>query len=149
MKRRALSKTEREAIYNKTDGHCAYCGEAIELKAMQADHVAPMEYAELITIGGNDPNHIDNLLPACRPCNYIKSTMLLEIFRNRVNVWLNTLFRDNVTYRNALRFGVLIEKPHKVQFYFEKIGLNVPDYLNDLNKRYKDYYERDGKHDHD
>lgn len=142
MTRRSLSKAERLTVYKKTDGHCAYCGEAIEFKAMQADHVAPMEYAELIARGGNDPNHIDNFLPACRPCNYIKSTMLLEIFRNRVNLWLDTLFRDNVTYRNALRFGVLLEKPHKVQFFFEKIGLDVPDYLPDLNKMYKDRFDK-------
>ncbi len=136
-KRRALTKAERLIIYNKTDGHCAYCGEKIELKAMQADHVAPIEYAVIIGKCGHDPNHIDNLLPTCRSCNYIKSSMTIEMFRRRVEEWVEILARDSVTYRNAVRFGVVVPNPHKVQFYFEQIGLDVPDYLPWLNEPYK------------
>jgi 5-methylcytosine-specific restriction endonuclease McrA len=138
MKRRALSKTEREAIYNKTDGHCAYCGEAIELKAMQADHVAPIEFDGLIEKYGNDPNNIDNLLPSCRSCNYIKSSMTLEKFRQRISGWIDVLQRDSVTFRNASRFKIIIPNPHAIQFYFEQIGLDVPDYLEGLNLMYKE-----------
>ena len=136
MKRKALTKAERLIIYNKTDGHCAYCGEEIELKAMQVDHVAPMEFDGLIEKSGNDPNHIDNLLPSCRSCNYIKSSMMLEKFRQRVSEWPNVLMRDNVTYRNAVRFGMVLQNPHKVEFYFEKAGIEVPDYLARFNALY-------------
>ena len=138
MKRKALTKAERLIIYNKTDGHCAYCGDAIDLKAMQADHVAPMEFDGLIEKFGNDPNHIDNLLPACRPCNYIKSSMTLEKFRRRVSDWVDVLQRDSVTYRNAARFKTIIPNPHPIKFYFEQIGLEVPDYLEGLNLMYKE-----------
>ena len=48
VKRRVLNKAQRLAIYEKTGGHCAYCGTKIEHSKMQADHVAPFEFAELI-----------------------------------------------------------------------------------------------------
>ena len=145
MSRRSLSKAERLIVYSKTDGHCAYCGEAIELKAMQADHVSPMEFDGLIERNGYDPNHIDNILPACRSCNYIKSSMFLEKFRLRVSEWPNVLMRDNVTYRNAVRFKIVIPHPHPVRFYFEQIGLNVPDYLADMNRLYREENEKRGR----
>lgn len=29
LKRKAIAKKTREAVYNKYDGHCAYCGKEI------------------------------------------------------------------------------------------------------------------------
>lgn len=136
-KRRLLTKSDREYIHKKTDGHCAYCGVKIDIAEMQADHVAPFEFAELIEKDGFDPNSIENYLPSCRSCNYIKSSMPIEKFRRRVSEWTNVLERDNVTYRNAVRFGIVIPNPHRVEFYFEKIGINVPDYLKGLNDLYR------------
>ena len=121
-KRRLLAKSDRTYIYKKTDGHCAYCGVKIDITEMQADHIAPFEFAELIEKEGFDPNSIENYLPACRSCNYIKSSMPIEKFRRRVSEWTTVLERDNVTYRNAVRFGMVIPNPHRVEFYFEKIG---------------------------
>ena len=39
--RRKLTKDERMAVYEKTNGHCAYCGCELEYKDMQVDHVIP------------------------------------------------------------------------------------------------------------
>lgn len=36
--RRKLTKDERMAVYEKTNGHCAYCGCELEYKDMQVDH---------------------------------------------------------------------------------------------------------------
>lgn len=33
--------------------------------------------------------------------------------------WPDVLQRDNVTYRNAVRFGMIEPRPHRVTFYFE------------------------------
>lgn len=51
VKRRKLSKTERMAVYQKTKGHCAYCGCALEFSAMQVDHVVPLDAASRSTEG--------------------------------------------------------------------------------------------------
>ena len=95
-KRKKLSQKQREFIYNKTDGHCAYCGCELEYKDMQADHVEPF------ILGGSD--ELDNFLPSCRSCNHYKSTFGLEDFR----MWMQTLpdrmLRDSVNFRNLHRF---------------------------------------------
>ena len=112
-KRRKLTKAERQAVYDKCGGHCAYCGCKITMKQMQVDHVQP------ISINGDDS--LDNMLPACRSCNYYKGAELLETFRRYVEKFPSTLCRGSVAYRNAVRFGMVIPRPHKVVFYFEQL----------------------------
>ena len=72
-KRRKLSKEERMKVYEKCQGHCAYCGCSLEYKDMQVDHVNP------IRCDGEDD--ISNMLPACRSCNHYKSTLKPEEFK--------------------------------------------------------------------
>ena len=77
--RRKLTKDERMAVYEKTNGHCAYCGCELEYKDMQVDHVIPINgWSEQ----GEDT--MDNMLPACRSCNHYKSRSTLEGFRKMV-----------------------------------------------------------------
>lgn len=77
--RRKLTKDERMAVYEKTNGHCAYCGCELEYKDMQVDHVIPINgWSEQ----GEDT--LDNMLPACRSCNHYKSRSTLEGFRKMV-----------------------------------------------------------------
>lgn len=116
-KRRKLTKDERQKVYDKCGGHCAYCGCEIDLAAMQVDHVFPISMDGVDTLG--------NMLPACRSCNHYKNSMPLWVFRQSVERWPDVLARDSVTYRNAVRFGVVEPKKHAVEFYFEKIGLEV------------------------
>ena len=68
--RRKLTAAERQQIYEKFGGRCAYCGCEITIKDMQADHVVPLH------LGGEDD--ISNLYPACRACNHYKSTYTVE-----------------------------------------------------------------------
>lgn len=37
-----MNKKTRLKVYEKYGGHCAYCGEAIEFKEMQVDHIKPL-----------------------------------------------------------------------------------------------------------
>lgn len=37
----AISKKTRLAVYEKYDGHCAYCGREIRYEDMQVDHFKP------------------------------------------------------------------------------------------------------------
>ena len=49
----AKKKIDREEVYNKCDGHCAYCGNEITIKQMQIDHIEPVEQ-----VPGVDHNNI-------------------------------------------------------------------------------------------
>ena len=115
-KRRRLRKAERKAVYNKTGGHCAYCGCDLKFEDMQVDHVVPLNGWSK---QGTDT--LDNMLPACRSCNHYKSIMDIENFRKMVENMPTALARDSVTYKNAVRFGLVIPNPHPVKFYFEKL----------------------------
>lgn len=119
-KRRKLSQKDRLQVYGKTNGHCAYCGMTIEYKAMQIDHVVPLNGW---TQQGEDK--IDNMMPACRSCNKYKAASTLEGFRKMLEHMPNVLMANNATYRNAVRYGLVEPKPHKVIFYFEKLGLET------------------------
>jgi len=121
-KRRKLTKAERLAVYDKCGGRCAYCGCEISINQMQVDHVIPMEFHDAYKATGEDIDCIDNMLPACRSCNNYKSSLTLEKFRSAIERWPEVLKRDSVTYRNALRFGMVTANPRQVEFYFEKEG---------------------------
>lgn len=114
--RRRLSSAEREAVYNKILGHCAYCGEPIALDAMQVDHVVPLRK------GGEDT--LGNMLPACRSCNHYKSTLTVEQFRQSIERMPEVLIRDSVTYKTAVRFGMVLPQSKHVAFYFEENKFN-------------------------
>ena len=119
-KRRKLTKAERQSVYDKCTGHCAYCGCEIRIQQMQVDHVIPMEFYEAYRANGVDIDTLENMLPACRSCNNYKSTLTLEKFRAAVERWPEVLTRGSVTYRNAVRFGMVIPSAHPVTFYFEE-----------------------------
>nr|DAQ85338.1 MAG TPA: RECOMBINATION ENDONUCLEASE VII [Caudoviricetes sp.] len=120
IKRKQLSKQERLQVYEKCNGHCAYCGCELPLKDMQVDHIIP-----LALINDDKSETFLNYLPACRSCNHYKSAMSLETFRCMIERMPDVLMRDSVTYKNAVRFGLVIPTPHKVEFYFEKLGIEV------------------------
>lgn len=117
-KRKKLSKAERREVYDKCGGHCAYCGCEIKMSEMQVDHVIPIAW-DL----GSDT--LSNMLPACRSCNNYKSSMTVEMVRACIERFPDVLMRDSVTYKNAVRFGLVEPKPHKVEFYFEKLGIKI------------------------
>ena len=111
--RRRLTRAERESILAKTHGHCAYCGNPLDYKDMQVDHI------EALRRGGEDD--IENMLPACRSCNHYKSSLSLDGFRQMLEAQPTVLARDSVTYEIAVRYGLVQPQPHKVIFYFEKL----------------------------
>lgn len=112
-KRRKLTKAERQAVYDKCGGHCAFCGCEITMQQMQVDHLQPFSIFE--------DDSMENKLPACRSCNYYKGAMPLYMFRSYIERFPETLKRDSVTYRNAVRFGLVIPNPKPIIFYFEQM----------------------------
>ena len=110
--RRKLTAAERQQIYEKFGGRCAYCGCEITIKDMQADHVVPLH------LGGADD--IANLYPACRACNHYKSTYTVERFREIIERAYDTQMKYSATFRNLVRFGMIVRPRKDVKFWFER-----------------------------
>ena len=115
-----ISKKTREIVYNKYNGHCAYCGCEIEIKDMQVDHIVP-KYSnnEMWHKGKIGTDEISNLNPSCRMCNYYKGMGSLEQFREKLSTMLITNVRRPFDYRLALKYGLVKEDIHSIKFYFE------------------------------
>ena len=109
--RKPISKETRQLVYNKCNGHCAYCGCKLEYKDMQIDHVIPLHR------GGDD--NTDNMLPACRSCNHYKATLTAEEFREYVSKIPDRLQRDSIPYQVGVRFGIITSN-RDVRFYYER-----------------------------
>lgn len=109
-KRKAMPKALRVKVYKKYAGRCAYCGKQIRYEDMQVDHI------KAVYLGGD--NDFNNLLPACRSCNFYKSTYDLEEFRQQINLIISRLAREFI-YKVALNYGIVEETGKEVIFYFE------------------------------
>jgi CRISPR/Cas system Type II protein with McrA/HNH and RuvC-like nuclease domain len=120
-------KIDRQLVYQKCNGRCAYCGVEIDIKQMQVDHIQPHWHTITeqeskkynITKGSHD---IENLNPSCSRCNKWKSTYNLEQFRKVVETSLMRLNRDTPNFRLARDYGLLTETPKQIKFYFEIIN---------------------------
>jgi len=117
-------KINRQEVYNKCLGHCAYCGKEITIKEMQVDHIQPHWHTlteqqaikAKVTKGSHD---IDNLNPSCSRCNKWKSTYSLETFRDIIQKSIDRLERDTPNFRLAKDYNLLNVTENKVIFYFE------------------------------
>lgn len=112
----AISKLKREEVYQKYNGHCAYCGREIAYKDMQVDHFLPLRAWGIEDTGTDD---LDNLMPACRMCNHYKWANSLETFRRYIEEIPRKL-RDNYIYKVGVAYGEVVEQEHPVKFYFER-----------------------------
>lgn len=65
-------------------------------------------------------NSIENYMPACRMCNFYKSTMSIESFRKQLETLPERLDKIFI-YRLAKKYGIVKEKCENVKFYFEEV----------------------------
>jgi hypothetical protein len=119
-------RIDRQEVYNKCSGHCAYCGVEITIKQMQVDHIKPLyrnDNVETLEVWGVErgTDEMDNLNPSCARCNKWKSTFSLEMFRTIVEKSIDRMERDTPNFRLARDYGLIEVKPIKVIFYFEKM----------------------------
>lgn len=138
-----ISKKDRELIKAKFGGKCAYCGCDLPEKGWHADHVAPclrrMEvvpvedrknrYAFELRHNGEfirpEANRLDNMFPACAPCNLFKSSFSLELFRSEISKQAERAMKTSVNHRTAMRFGLIVETGIEVEFWFEKFNRSL------------------------
>lgn len=132
----ALTKKQRERLRMKFGGCCAYCGCVLPEKGWHADHVQAvlrksercMKAAEkgifrLKTTGEvfrPEADCPENIFPSCAPCNLLKTTYSLEMFRKQVSLQVERGRRSSVNFRTAERFGLISVVNKPVVFWFEQ-----------------------------
>lgn len=115
-----FSKKIRQIVYDKCNGHCAYCGCELTMKDMQIDHAYSQYHAKYHNEEIN--NDIDNLMPSCRQCNFYKHESNIEGFRNKLNTILQYSCKKDFVVRLAIKYGFLNVGNWDGRFYFEKIN---------------------------
>lgn len=121
-----MNKKDRETIKNKFAGCCMYCGHELGEK-FHVDHIKPIYRgrSRVTEDAANfDPNHgtdtMDNLGPACIPCNLWKKTFTIDQFRAEVEAQPQRLMEKNGGMRLAYRFGLVATFSYPVVFWFER-----------------------------
>lgn len=119
-----IPKKMRLLLYEKYNHKCAYCGCDLEYKDMQIDHIesvyANMDIGQTMTT--EEMYSEKNLMPACRQCNFYKSSMDLETFRKRLTTTLMENLQKTFQYRLALKYGLIEEHIEPITFYFEQLN---------------------------
>ncbi|EDK9786878.1 HNH endonuclease [Salmonella enterica subsp. enterica serovar Give] len=132
----ALTRKQRERLRMKFGDRCAYCGCVLPEKGWHADHVQAvlrksercMKAAEkgifrLKTTGEvfrPEADCPENFFPSCAPCNLLKTTYSLEMFRKQVSLQVERGRRSSVNFRTAERFGLISVVNKPVVFWFEQ-----------------------------
>jgi 5-methylcytosine-specific restriction endonuclease McrA len=112
------TKINRELVYRKYNGKCGYCGDDIDIKKMQVDHIIPVKGFEARS-KNVDLNNINNLMPACFGCNNWKSNHSLEGFRKELSHQIERCNQYSRNYKIGKRFGLFTENNIPIKFYFE------------------------------
>lgn len=117
-------KIERDKIFSKFGGKCAYCGVELDPKKFHVDHINPhwhnLTEEEARRIGVTKGGHgIENLNPSCIRCNKWKATWTIEQFREEIRLQIERINKYSSSYRIAKDYGLIEETGKKVKFYFE------------------------------
>ncbi len=137
-----LSKKQREELKKKFGGRCAYCGCELPEKGWHADHVeAVIRDFEMISapawsrsshvarqtgkVFRPENDTIENLFPACAPCNLFKATYSVEGFRKEISAQADRARAYSVNFRTAERFGLIQITSVPVVFWFERYQSKV------------------------
>jgi 5-methylcytosine-specific restriction endonuclease McrA len=114
--------SEREKVFSKYDGRCAYCGELLQ-KGWHVDHMLPIRRS---TSGCDHPERdcFENKVPACVSCNINKHQLGIEEFRKLIAGFMKHLNEISTQYKVAKRYGLIQETNFEVKFYFEATNTN-------------------------
>ena len=137
-----ITKKDREALFNKFDGKCAYCGCELK-KGWHVDHFEPIwrgkrdvldkngkriwdsekhEYKSESFMYHPQNHNAENYMPACASCNILKGGNNLEAFRSIIANFINSLNSYTNQYKFAKRYGLVEETNKPVVFYFEALN---------------------------
>ena len=125
------TKTQRAAVWAKSDGRCWYCGDKLPEKGWHVDHLEPIgresrwcSEAKRFVHSGDvrrpDMDDLKNMVPACRACNLHKSSFDLDAWRTELQSQVERARKYCVNFRTAIRFGLVTETKAPVLFWFER-----------------------------
>lgn len=139
-----MNKKDRDLVFNKYGGRCAYCG--IELtKGWHVDEIEPVrrskeyirdekgnriwdsikrDYKTKSIVLHPERFTIENQMPSCPSCNINKHSGSLEEFRELIQGFMKHLNEINTQYKIAKRYGLVKEEIKPVVFYFETLTVN-------------------------
>jgi 5-methylcytosine-specific restriction endonuclease McrA len=114
-------KNQRELIYKKYNGKCAYCGTELQ-KLWHIDHIEPIvrDWLDGSCKNLHLKNNIDNHNPSCPSCNIQKNSYTLKQFRENIKQFVNSLNQYSTQYKFAKKFGLIQENEIEVVFFFER-----------------------------
>lgn len=101
-----LTKTKREALGQRFDGCCAYCGGKLPARGWHAEFID-----EQYVSGG--------MIPVCPDCSMAKGNSSPEAFRTLLAEQVERAQRHSINFRNAMRFGLVCQVKTQVEFWFE------------------------------
>lgn len=124
-----MKKKDRKKVFDKTGGHCAYCGQLLG-NGWHVDEMLPCrrkwEYVngKKVYTGYTHPERltIENQWPACASCNINKHSMSVEDFRKAITTFMKHLNEISTQYKIAKRYGLVTETLKPIIFYFETIN---------------------------
>jgi len=109
----------RSEIFAKSNGHCWYCGQKIDLTGCwHIDHVKPV-FRSAGVPAHRERECDENRVPACAPCNLFKGVYSVEGFREEISKQVDRAAKSSVNFRTAQRFGLVKRTGHPVRFWFE------------------------------
>ena len=131
-----ISKEQRAELRLKFGGRCAYCGCTLPEKGWHADHVEPVrrDFEMVRAPAGSRVTHrarstgkvmhpelhaIENLFPACAPCNLFKGALSVEGMRKEISRQVERARAYSVNFRTAERFGLIEVTEKPIVFWFE------------------------------
>lgn len=136
MTKKRFTKNERQKIYQKYGGRCAYCGKPIYLKDMQVDHLIPqfLKGSAAHQYLAEQIESFENYMPSCRRCNHYKRGNNIETFREWIRTIPSKLMRDNYIFKVGCDYGMWnSQNPPSIKFYFETqkhLSKESVDFLN-------------------
>jgi 5-methylcytosine-specific restriction endonuclease McrA len=126
-----MNKKERQLIFDKYCGRCAYCGCELQ-KGWHTDHIEPIvrdskwnkdkgRYEATVNCRKPENETLENYNPSCASCNIQKNSYTLEQFRSNIKAFVNSLNLYSTQYKFAKKYGLVSENDIEVKFYFETL----------------------------
>lgn len=108
-----MNKPQRARVLQRFGGLCAYCGKR---QATEVDHIQACRRGKSRDSEFTD----DELMPACKRCNYRKHTFTVEEFREQIALQPGRLQKLNGAVL-AMDYGLVAWTSTPVVFYFERL----------------------------
>ncbi|MBX5143357.1 HNH endonuclease [Rhizobium lentis] len=113
----------RQAVWDKTRGHCYYCGLALtpdEVGTIEGRYNSWMDTDHLVPKAKGGLDALENMVPSCKACNSSKGHKTVEEYRQHVAIKKSgrpNLSREVVDWLDSVGFQFPALPVHR--FWFE------------------------------